>query len=190
MVITRRVTRADIRYSDGHNRRSSDIWNRQCKIRGHKHCAEQLSECESALRIGNTAVLNDCDYTLLEEMKQHCAQNSNYDICNNMRIADYYMARADGRGGGTTGETPAAETTTPSSPSPTAPNVRFIEVGGSTRVVFSVQNLESRSIIDTRVVDIEIEPSSYHSRICRWTGPPPLSCLTSTTAWTSAHQLA
>jgi hypothetical protein len=95
-----------------------------------------------------------------------------------LQIADYYMARADGGGGGTTtGETPAAETTTPSSPSPTAPNVRFIEVDESTRMVFSVQSLESRSIIDARVVDIEIELSSYHSRICRWTGPLPLSCL-------------
>ncbi|AFU57441.1 hypothetical protein Ngar_c04970 [Candidatus Nitrososphaera gargensis Ga9.2] len=50
-----------------------------------------------------------------------------------------------------------------------APNVRFTEftpdridirVGEATKIVFNVQNLESRAITDARVVTV-IEPSSY-----------------------------
>ena len=59
--------------------------------------------------------------------------------------------------------------TMPAQSAPGAPNVRFTEftadrtdinVGESTRIVFNVQNSESRSITDARV-NIVIEPSSY-----------------------------
>lgn len=57
----------------------------------------------------------------------------------------------------------------PRQANPGAPNVKFTEftpdkvdirVGEATRIVFNVQNLESRSITDARVVTV-IEPSSY-----------------------------
>ncbi len=57
----------------------------------------------------------------------------------------------------------------PRQANPGAPNVRFteftpdrvdIKVGETTKVVFNVQNLESRAITDAKVV-IVIEPSSY-----------------------------
>lgn len=59
--------------------------------------------------------------------------------------------------------------TMPRQANPGAPNVKFTEftpdrvdirVGEATRIVFNVQNLESRSITDARVVTV-IEPSSY-----------------------------
>lgn len=55
----------------------------------------------------------------------------------------------------------------PGPAAPSAPNVRFTEftpdrldisVGEATRIVFNVQNLESRSITDARVITV-IEPS-------------------------------
>jgi len=57
----------------------------------------------------------------------------------------------------------------PGPAAPGAPNVRFTEftpdrldinVGEATRIVFNVQNLESRSITDARVITV-IEPSGY-----------------------------
>jgi len=57
----------------------------------------------------------------------------------------------------------------PRQANPGAPNVKFTEftpdrvdirVGEATRIVFNVQNLESRSITDARVVTV-IEPSGY-----------------------------
>ena len=53
---------------------------------------------------------------------------------------------------------------------PGVPNVKFVDftpdrvdikVGESTKIVFNVQNLESRPINDSRVLTV-IEPSSYH----------------------------
>ena len=57
----------------------------------------------------------------------------------------------------------------PTRANPNAPNVRFteftpdkldIKVGDATKIVFNVQNLESRTINNSKVVTV-IEPSSY-----------------------------
>lgn len=55
---------------------------------------QMVSDCEEAKAQNDEQKLYHCDVTLLATMQKECGENTNYDICTNTRIEDYYYSRS------------------------------------------------------------------------------------------------